>query len=295
VTPAARREAVRLAGEDYGLSERRACRLIDAPRATVRYRARREETPPARVRMRELAIEKPSAGYRTLCRRLRWEGWRVNHKRVHRWYRLDGLLRRRSRRKQAALVRTPLAVPTRANERWSMDFMRDVLARPRAFRTFNVLDDATREALVIEADHSLPGVRIVRILDALLERRGRPDLIVCDNGPEFLSQAVDAWAYQRRIRLHFIAPGKPNQNAFIESFNSRFREECLNLHWFATLAEARVVIDAWRVEYNTRRPHSSLGDRTPEEYRRWLEAGSPARPAHPQDQDRSLTTGGVAV
>lgn len=176
-----------------------------------------------------------------------------------------------------------------------MDFMRDMLARPRTFRTFNVLDDGTREALAIEVDHSLPGVRIARVLDALIQSRGRPHVIVCDNGPEFLSQAVDAWAYRRGVRLHFIAPGKPNQNAFIESFNSRFREECLDLYWFASLAEARVVIEAWRIEYNTQRPHSSLGDRTPEEYRMMLEAGSPAVPAHPQDQERTLTTAGVAA
>ena len=295
MTPAARREAVRVAGEDYGLSERRACRVLAFPRATMRYQRQRADVPPARVRMRELAAAKPSAGYRTLCRWLRREGCAVNHKRVHRWYREDRLRVRRSARKHTAIVRAPLVVPTRPNERWSMDFMRDMLARPRAFRTFNVNDDATRESLVIEVDHSLPGLRIVRVLDALIARRGRPQVIVCDNGPEFLSQAVDTWAYQRGIRLHFIAPGKPNQNAFIESFNGRFRAECLDLHWFATLEEARVVIEAWRIEYNTERPHSSLGDRTPEEYRRLLEAGSPAAPAHPEDQAAELTTVGVAV
>lgn len=294
MTPVARREAVRLAGEVHGLSERRACRLVGAPRATVRYRARREDVPPARVRMRELAAEKPRAGYRTLWRWLRRAGWAVNRKRVHRWYRLDGLTVRRTRRKRAAVARAPLLVPTRANERWSMDFMRDLLAEPRAFRTFNVLDDGTREALAIEVDTSLPGARIVRVLDALVAVRGRPQVIVCDHGPEFLSQAMDAWAYQRGVRLHFITPGKPNQNAFIESFNSRFRDECLNLHWFRSLAEARVVIEAWRVEYNTRRPHSSLGDRTPVEYARMLEAGSPAAPAHPQGQEPVLPTAGVA-
>jgi putative transposase len=295
VTPAARREAVRVAGDEFELSERRACRLIGLARATMRYRATVEEVPPARVRMRELAATRPSAGYRTLYRWVRREGFRVNHKRVHRWYRADCVRVRGSTRKQTAIVRVPLTVPTRPNERWSMDFMRDMLAdRPRAFRTFNVNDDATRESLVIEVDHSLPGGRVVRVLDALIARRGRPEVIVCDNGPEFISQAVDTWAYQRGIRLHFIAPGKPNQNAFIESFNGRFRAECLDLHWFATLDEARVVIEAWRIEYNTQRPHSSLEDRTPEEYRQWLDAGSPPEPAHPQDQEPGLTTAGVA-
>lgn len=286
---------MRLAGRDYGLSERRACRLIDAPRATMRYRARREDVPPARVRMRTLAAAKPRAGYRTLRRWLVREGFRVNHKRVHRWYRLDQLVVRRQRRKRVAMPRVPLLVPTAPNVRWSMDFMRDTLANRRAFRTFNVLDDATRESLAIEADHSLPGARIIRVLDAVIARRGRPQVIVCDNGPEFISQAVDTWAYQRGIHLHFITPGKPNQNAFVESFNGRFREECLDLHWFGSLLEARAVIEAWRAEYNTERPHSSLGDRTPEEYAVTLVAGSPAAPAHPQDQERALTTAGVAV
>ena len=295
MTPAARREAVRQAGQDYGLSERRACRLIDAPRATVRYRARRDEASPARDRMRALAAARPRAGYRTLKRWLVREGFRVNHKRVHRWYRLDQLAVRRRRRKRVAIPRVPLLVPTAPNVRWSMDFMRDTLASRRAFRTFNVLDDATRESLAIEVDHSLPGARIIRVLDAVIAHRGRPQVIVCDNGPEFISQAVDTWAYQRGIQLHFIAPGKPNQNAFVESFNGRFREECLDLHWFSTLPAARAIIDAWRVEYNTKRPHSSLGDRTPEEYAVTLVAGSPAAPAHPQDQERALTTAGVAV
>jgi putative transposase len=295
VTPAARREAVRLAGETYGLSERRACRLIAAPRATVRYRARRADEGSGRARMRVLAAAKPRAGYRTLCRWLRREGFRVNHKRVHRWYRADGLAVRRPRRKRVAIARLPLVVPTAPNVRWSMDFMRDMLAQPRAFRTFNVIDDATREALAIEVDHSLPGARIVRVLETLIQRRGRPEVIVCDNGPEFIGQAIDTWAYQRGVRLHFITPGKPNQNAFVESVNGRFRDECLDLHWFGSLAEARAVIEAWRVEYNTQRPHGSLGDRTPEEYAVTLVAGSPAAPVHPQDQEHDLTPAGVAV
>lgn len=273
MTPVARREAVRLAGETYGLSQRRACRLIAAPRATIRYRSRPDETTPLRERLRALASERPRAGYRTLWRWLRREGWPVNHKRVHRLYRLDGLALRRRRRKRVAVLRRPLLIPTRCNQRWSMDFMRDTLASSRPFRTFNVVDDASRESLSIEVDHSLPGARIVRVLDAIVARRGRPDVLVCDNGPEFVGRALDAWAYARGVRLHFIAPGKPTQNAFIESFNGRFREECLDQHWFVSLEDARRTIEAWRIEYNTERPHGSLNNRTPEEEARALGTG----------------------
>ena len=285
MTPPTRREAVRLAGDVGGLSERHACRLVGTARSTVRYRSRRDDPAPLVARMRELAAEKPRAGYRTLWRWLRREGWRVNRKRIHRLYRLDGLVVRRRRRKRVAVPRRPLLVPTRRNERWSMDFMRDTLASGRTFRTFNVVDDATRECLALETDHSLPGARIVRVLDALVARRGCPHTIVCDNGPEFSGQALDAWAYQRGIALHFIAPGKPTQNAFVESFNGRFREECLDQHWFGNLAEARVIIERWRMEYNTERPHSSLHNRTPEEFGTMLDAISAAQPRTAQDQE----------
>jgi putative transposase len=181
VTPAARREAVRLAGETYGLSERRGCRLIGAPRATVRYRRRRTESGPLRDRVHALAALKPKAGYRMVCRWLRREGWRVNPKRIHRLFRLESLTVRRRRRKRVAVPRVPLLVPTAPNVRWSMDFMRDTFASGRAFRTFNVVDDATRECLAIEVDRSLPGARVVRVLDRLLATRGRPQVIVCDN------------------------------------------------------------------------------------------------------------------
>jgi putative transposase len=284
-----------MAGEDFGLSERRACGLIGAARATMRYRSRRLDATILRDRLRVLASEKPRAGYRTLWRWLRREGWRVNHKRIHRLYRLDGLTVRRRRRKRVAVPRRPLLVPTRGNQRWSMDFMRDTLAAGRPFRTFNVVDDATRECLAIEVDHSLPGARIARVLEGLIQRRGCPRTIVCDNGPEFVGQVLDAWAYAHGIALHFIAPGKPTQNAFVESFNGRFRDECLDQHWFASLADARQIIDAWRREYNTERPHSSLKGRTPEEFAALLEAGLVAAPSHGQDQEQQLTTAEVAV
>jgi putative transposase len=286
---------VRLAGEIYGLSERRACHVIGAPRATMRYQGRGLEVTPLRERMRALAAQKPRAGYRSLCRWLRREGWRVNHKRIHRLYRLDGLAVRRRRRKRVAVQRVPLIVPVRPNVRWSMDFMRDTLADGRSFRTFNVVDDASRECLAIEVDRSLPGGRIARVLDQIIARRGRPQVIVSDNGPEFIGQVLDAWAYQRGITLHFIVPGKPTQNAFVESFNGRFREECLDQHWFVGLREARTIIEGWRIEYNTARPHGSLNDLTPEEFAITLEAASPATPVQPQDQEPEQPTAEVTL
>jgi putative transposase len=200
VTPAARRHAAQLAGEEYGLSERRASRLVGVPRSTVRYRARRTDPEALCTRLRALAAERPRAGYRTLWRCVRREGFAVNHKRVHRLYRREGLaLRRRPRKKRTREAREPIAAPTRLNQRWSMDFMRDTLASGRAFRTFNVVDDLSRESRAIEIDHSLPGLRVVRTLDAIAAVHGYPEEIVCDNGPEFTGRALDQWALQRHV------------------------------------------------------------------------------------------------
>jgi putative transposase len=289
VTPAARRHAAQLAGEEYGLSERRASRLVGVPRSTVRYRARRSEPEALCTRLRALAAERPRAGYRTLWRCLRREGFAVNHKRVHRLYRREGLaLRRRARKKRTREAREPIAAPTRLNQRWSMDFMRDTLASGRAFRTFNVVDDLSRESRAIEIDHSLPGLRVVRTLDAIAAVHGYPDEIVCDNGPEFTGRALDQWAYQHGVRLRFIEPGRPVQNAIVESFNGRVRDECLNQHWFLDLADARRIIAAWRQDYNTRRPHSALGGRTPEEFAKVTAGRSPAEPARADNEDKEI-------
>lgn len=288
VTPTNRREVVGWLGEHYALSERRACVLVAVSRGTMRYRPRRQAPTDLRDRLRTLAVERPRAGYRTLWRCLRRDGFAVNHKRVHRLYRLEGLaLRRRSRKKRAAVPRTPLIPPTRRTERWSMDFMRDTLAVGRPFRTFNVVDDLTRENHAIEVDHSLPGARIVRVLNQIAAVHGYPAAIVCDNGPEFTGRALDQWAYQHGVRLHFIAPGKPTQNAFVESFNGRFREECLNQHWFRNLADARRIIEEWRIDYNTARPHGSLNGRTPQEFARITEG---ARRLTPPRADQELLT-----
>jgi putative transposase len=237
-------------------------------RSSQRYRTQRRPDTALRARLTELAGRKPRWGYRQLTRVLRREpGPPLNYKRVQRLYQEEGLQVRRRRRKHRAKVpRTPLAVPTRANERWSMDFVRDTLGDGRAFRAFTLVDDCTREALAIEVDFSLPGTRVAAVLEGLVPTRGVPQAIVCDNGPEFVSAALDAWAYTHAVTLSFIDPGKPTQNAFVERFNGTFRDECLNESWFVSLADAQEIIEQWRVEYNGVRPHSSLHDCTPSEF-----------------------------
>lgn len=206
------------------------------------------------------------------------EGLRVNHKRVYGVYRDAGLQVRRRRRKRLTRgQRVPLATPSRRGERWSMDFMVDTLADGRGFRTLNIADDFTRECLAIEVDRSLPGLRVVRILERLLVTTGLPETIVVDNGPEFSGRTLATWAYAHGVQLRFIRPGKPIENAFVESFNGKFRDECLNEHWFASVAEAQTLIEAWRVDYNTVRPHSALRGATPEQFANSLCGRSPAQ------------------
>jgi putative transposase len=251
-----------------GLSERRACRLVGMARTSCRYEPQRQgQEENLKARLRALAGERRRFGYRRLTVLLRREGWRVNHKRVYRLYGQEGLqVRRRKRKRMGAVERQALAIPTRQNERWSMDFVADALTDGRRFRSLNIVDDFNRECLAAQVDTSLTGARVVRVLEQLRERRGLPQVLVTDNGPEFAGRAVDVWAYEQGVKLHFIEPGKPVQNAFIESFNGKMRDECLNEHWFATLGEARQTIEAWRRDYNEVRPHSSLGNRTPQEF-----------------------------
>ena len=267
VRPGARRQAVQHVVEKFELSERRACGLIGLHRSTCRYESRRVSDTVLNTRLLELAAERRRFGYRRLTILLRREGFAVNHKRVYRLYRAADLaVRRRKRKRLARTRREPLTLPSRPNQRWSMDFMLDTFAGGRTFRVLNVVDDFTRECRVIEVDTSLPGARVARVLDRLIAMHGKPEQIVMDNGPEFTSRVLDAWAYRRDVELHFIEPGKPTQNAFVESFNGKFRDECLNDHWFTSLADARVTIENWRRDYNRVRPHSSLGNLTPEAY-----------------------------
>jgi putative transposase len=268
--------------EAYRRSERRACWLMGLSRSSCRYQPRRRKEEALRQRLRELAAERRRFGYRRLAVLLRREGWTVNWKRVYRVYRQEHLqVGKRPRKRGASPQRLSLALPGGPNERWSMDFMTDSLATGRRFRTLNVVDDYTRECLRIEVDTSLSGERVARGLEELRWRRGGPHVIVVDHGPEFTSQALDRWAYRRGVRLHFIDPGKPEQNAYVESFNGKFRDECLNEHWFADLKEAKEQIEDWRQDYNQRRPHSALGYQTPEEFAAQIAArrASPPTPA----------------
>jgi putative transposase len=218
-------------------------------------------------RLQAHAAVRARFGYRRLHILLEREGLAVNHKRVHRIYRAAGLQVRRRRRKHVTRAeRVPLPAPSGPRERWSMDFTTDTLADGRNFRTLNIVDDFTRECVAIEVDRSLPGLRVTRVLDRLRSTIGLPQTIVMDNGPEFVGRTLDAWAYTHGVTLRFIRPGKPIENAYVESFNGKFRDECLNEHWFVSLVDAKAVIEAWRIDYNTVRPHSSLDGRTPDQF-----------------------------
>jgi putative transposase len=250
-------------------SERRACGLVGISRSSARYCGQdHSEDAALRARLRELAAERRRFGYRRLHVLLLREGWNVNHKRVYRIYREEGLCVRKRSRKRVARERCPLAQLAGPDQRWALDFVSDALASGRKLRLLTVVDAFTRESLAIEVDTSLSGARVARVLDQMIDRRGAaPEEITLDNGPELTSKALDQWAYERGVRLRFIEPGKPVQNAYIESFNGRLRDECLNEHWFQSLSHARSVVEEWRIDYNQHRPHSSLGYLSPEEFR----------------------------
>ena len=267
VSPQAKREAVTvlMTERDFGVT--RACGLIRLSRSLYRHRSVRAPSADLAMRIEEIAAAKRRYGYRRVYWRLRREGWDVNRKRVYRLYREAGLAVKRRRRKRIGPVeRKPLPKPASANQSWSMDFVSDGLADGRRLRCLNIVDDCTRECLAIEVDTSLTGARVKAVLKRLADTRGLPKSITVDNGPEFAGQMLDAWAYEANVQLSFIRPGKPNENAYVESFNGKFRDECLNEHWFVTMEQARRIIEAWRIEYNNERPHSSLGELTPNEY-----------------------------
>ena len=262
----ARKAAVARLVEQRGLSQVRACRLVGLNRSSMNYRPRRPDDSMLRQRLRELAAQRRRFGYRRLGWLLEREGHVMNRKKLYRLYREEKLMvRRRGRRKRAIGSRAPMTLPNAINQRWSLDFVSDALGDGRRFRILCVVDNFSRECLAAVVDTSLGGVRVVRELERLVSERGTPGVIVSDNGTELTSCAVLRWA-TGRLDWHYIEPGKPVQNAFIESFNSRLRDECLNEHVFLTLAEARATIDAWRQDYNHLRPHSSLGALTPTEF-----------------------------
>jgi putative transposase len=232
----------------------------------VRYRSRRPDDGDLRRLLNELALRFSRYGYRQLGDRIRRQGHRHNFKKIYRVYCEEQLqVRRRKKKRARGGPRRPLPVPSTLNERWSMDFVNDYLQDGRRFRALNLVDDFSSECAGIEVGISIPGECVARFLDIVALERGYPKAIVIDNGPEFTSRALDQWAYKRGVELHFIEPGKPNQNAFVESFNSRFRDECLNEHWFTDLTDAEEKIEAWRIDYNTNRGRKVAGWKTPAE------------------------------
>jgi putative transposase len=254
--------------------------------ATWQYRPRLNEANARLVeQLHAHAAARSRFGYRRLHVLIARAGTTVNHKRLYRLYRAAGLQVRRRRRKRLTRgERVPLPTPMRRGERWSMDFTLDTLADGRAFRTLNIVDDYTRECVAIEVDRSLPGLRVTRVLDRLRHAVGLPTSIVLDNGPEFAGRTLEAWAYAAGVTLCFIRPGKPIENAYVESFNGKFRDECLNEHWFVSLADAQAAIEAWRVDYNTVRPHSALADQTPHDFATITEGARRLPPARlPED------------
>ena len=267
VTPVARREAVAHLREIHHVSQRRACRVVGADRTSVRYRSRRPDDGAIRTRLRELAAARRRFGYRRLHVLLRREGTHMNHKKLRRLYAEELLqVRRRGGRKRALGTRAPMTIPQGPNQRWSLDFLSDALADGRRFRILAVVDDFTRECLCLVADTSLSGLRVARELDAVIAGRGRPAMCVSDNGTELTSMAILRWSQETRVEWHYIAPGKPTQNAFIESFNGRLRDELLNETLFLSLAHARSALAEWKDDYNTVRPHSGLGNLPPTDY-----------------------------
>lgn len=257
----------------FRVSERRACRVIGVRRSSYRYRSRAQDQTALRMRLRELAAVRMRYGYRRLHVLLRREGWQVNHKRVYRLYRQEGLsLRLKARKKRVSGLRVALTAPQAPNQQWSMDFMSDSLYNGRRFRVLTLVDNMSRESPALEVATSLPGTRVVAVLERVARTYGLPQVLQVDNGPEFVSKALDAWAYRHGVKLAFSRPGTPTDNPYIEAFNGRLRAECLDQHWFLSLEEARETLEEWRRDYNTTRPHTALGNQTPNAFRAaWAE------------------------
>ena len=267
VGPAAKRDAVAHLRSVLKMSERRACTLVAADRKMIRYRSRRPLDIELRSRLRDLANQRRRFGYRRLFILLREQGEPSGINRIYRLYREEGLtVRKRKARRRAIGTRTPILVEAKVNARWSLDFVHDQLAQGRRFRILNVVDDVTRECLAAIPDTSISGKRVARELTTLISTRGKPGMIVSDNGTEFTPNAILGWAKDQAVEWHYIAPGRPMQNGYIESFNGRMRDELLNETLFIDLDQARQLISAWIADYNTARPHSSLDYKTPAAY-----------------------------
>jgi putative transposase len=252
----------------YDVSERRGCAVLACARSTRRYESVREPCTELRMRIKELAAARVTWGYRRLHVLLSREGWAANAKKVYRLYREEGLSMRakRPRRHKAAVVRQTRTAAMERDERWSMDFMADQLGDGRRIRVLTIVDHYTRESMAMEVGASMGSAEVIAVLDRLARMQRKPRTISVDNGPEFASRALDAWAYRKGVRLDFSRPGKPTDNAVIEAFNARVRAECLNVHWFESLEEARGTVESWRIDYNEHRPHSALGNLAPREF-----------------------------
>lgn len=267
VKPADKRKAVSYLVQNKDLSQRRSCRLLKLHPKIYRYVSLKSNDNVLRSNLIDIAKQRKRFGYRRVHVMLKRKGFDVNHKKVYRIYKEENLSVRRTKRKRLKSgQRENILTPIFPNEQWAMDFMSDSLSYGRKFRTLNILDLFNRECIAIEVDNSLTGTKVAQVLNRLIETRGLPKSITIDNGTEFTSRAFDQWAYEKGIKLNFIQPGKPSQNGFVESFNGKFRDECLNENWFSNLSHAKELIEKWRIDYNTQRPHSSLNNLTPEEY-----------------------------
>lgn len=267
VSPSQRRILVHDTTLNYGLSERRACNIFGYNRSSHRYSSVRKDDGVLRKRLKDLAMERRRFGYRRLGVLLSREGITCNHKKLFRIYREEGLcVMQRKGRKKATGSRGSLPVTDSVNQIWSIDFVSDALYDGRRFRVLSIVDQYSRECPALPVDTSMPGVRVIRELDKVIAVRGKPLMIMSDNGSEFISRAVIDWALAQGIEWHYITPGRPMENGYTESFNDKLRNECLNENWFASFAEAREIIEQWRIDYNGVRPHSSLGYKTPEEF-----------------------------
>lgn len=265
--PAQKKTLVDFLRVGYKIGKRKACQLIGLNRATYYYESQTKDQTALKIRLRDLAASRVRYGYRRLHVLLQREGWKINHKRVYRIYQQEGLsLRLKRAKKRVSVARVPTPPANAPNEQWSMDFMADALADGRRFRVLTLVDNFSRVSPALEVDFSLPGEKVVAVLDQLAAAGKKPKVLHVDNGPEFISKALDAWAHRNGVHLDFSRPGKPTDNPFIESFNGKLRTECLEQNWFASLNEAKERLEAHRKEYNTERPHTALQYLTPEQY-----------------------------
>lgn len=272
MTTQQRRAAVTYLRATYPVSDRRACRLVRLARSRWQDRRCPRDDAPLAAALAAKAAQRPRWGYRRLTTLLRRDGWVVNLKRVLRVYRLTGLRLRKYRpRKQVSTPRLPRPIAVGPNRQWTLDFITDSVVSGRKFRVLSVVDEFTRECLALRAAQSHPSGNVVAVLTELATARAVPERVIVDNGPEFIAKALDAWAYTQGVEIYVTRRGKPVDNCYVESFHDKFRDECLSTHWFLTLDDARQVIEAWQEDYNTVRPHSALGGRTPAEYTRMLE------------------------